>query len=61
MAARMADFMQKRVNSHNAGYIEAILQILMAKLTFLNTAETGLACLKQLDCLRTAKNSKWRP
>ena len=45
MAAKMADFMQKYVNSYNAGYIEAILQILMAKLTFLNTAGTGLACL----------------
>ena len=57
----MADFMQKYVNSYNARYIEAILQILMAKLTFLNTTETGLACLKQLDCFRAERNSKWRP
>jgi len=57
MAAKMADFMQKYVNSYNARYIEAILQILMAKLTLLNTAGTGLACLKQLDCFRTEINS----
>src|SRR5208282_2103768 len=61
MAAKMADFMQKYVNSYNTGYIEAILQMLMAKLTFLNTAKTGLACLKQLDCFRAERNSKWRP
>ena len=61
MAAKMADFRQKYINSYTAGYIEAILQIENAKLTFLNTAGTGLACLKQLDCFRAKRNSKRRP
>ena len=56
----MADLIQKYVNSYNAGYIEAILHILIVKLTFINSAGIGLARLKQLDCFRTAKNSKWR-
>jgi len=43
MAAKMADFMKKYVNSYSAGYVEAILQILMAKLTFLNTEGIWLA------------------
>jgi len=38
MAANMVDFMQKYVNPYNGGYIEAIMQMLMTKLTVLNTA-----------------------
>ena len=46
MAAKMADFMQKNVYSYNSGYIEAIFQMLMAKVMFLNTAQTSV---KQWD------------
>ena len=44
MAAKMADFMQKYVHeSYNAGYIEAILQIVMANVMLRNTAQVRAA------------------
>ena len=47
---KMADFMQKYVHSYNAGYIEAILQIVMANVMFRNTAQARAASLKRWDC-----------
>jgi hypothetical protein len=47
MAAKMADFLQKNVYSYISVYIEAIYQILMAKVMFLNKAQTRVATLKR--------------
>jgi hypothetical protein len=49
MAVKMADFMQKNVYSYNSGYIEAKFQMLMAKVMFLNTAQTRVAFVKRWD------------
>ena len=49
MAAKMADFMQKYVHLNNAGYNEAIFQIIMAKVLFYIKAQTRVASLKRRD------------
>jgi hypothetical protein len=50
MAAKIADFMQKYVYLNNAGYNEAIFQMLMAKVLFYINAQTRVASLKRWDC-----------
>ena len=58
MAVKIVDFMFKKcVYSYDAGYIEAILQTVMAKVMFWNTAQTEVASLKRWDCFdkRTLK------
>ena len=49
MAAKMADFMQQYVHLNNAGYDEAIFQIIMAKVLFYIKAQTRVASLKRRD------------
>ena len=50
MAAKMADFLLKNVYTYILVYIEAVFQILMAKVMFLNKAQIGVATLKRWDC-----------
>ena len=55
MAAKMADFMQKYVHLYNAGYIEAFMQIIMAKVMFWNIAQNQVASLHWCDCFSQKK------
>ena len=50
MAAKMADFMQKYVHLNNAGYNEAIFQIVIAKVLFYIKPQTRVVSLKRWDC-----------
>ena len=47
MAAKMTDFMQKYVYLKNAGYNEAIFQIVMAKVLLYIKAQSRVASLKR--------------
>ena len=51
MAAKMADFMQKYVHLNNAGYNEAIFQIIMTKVLFYINAQTRVATLNERTIL----------
>ena len=50
MAAKMTDFMQKYVYMNNAGYNEAIIHIVKAKVLFYIKAQPRVASLKRWDC-----------